>query len=111
MRNSANPSMPDTNIHSGMKSVKESAGHAQEAAAVLEARDLCAGYGKKKILDHISFRLTAGEIMAVIGPNGAGKSTLSGPTVPANPPCCGPRPDSCLPYQAPCICRAAISLP
>ena len=34
MRNSANPSMPDTNIHSGMKSVKESAGHAQEAAAV-----------------------------------------------------------------------------
>ena len=76
MRNSANPSMPDTNIHSGMKSVKESAGHAQEAAAVLEARDLCAGYGKKKILDHISFRLAAGEIMAVIGPNGTGKSTL-----------------------------------
>ena len=76
MRNSANPSMPDTNIHSGMKSVKESAGHAQDAATVLEARDLCAGYGKKKILDHISFRLAAGEIMAVIGPNGAGKSTL-----------------------------------
>lgn len=76
MRNSANPYMPDTNIHSGMKSVKESAGHAQETAAVLEAQGLCAGYGKKKILDHISFRLAAGEIMAMIGPNGAGKSTL-----------------------------------
>ena len=76
MRKSANPSLPETGIKSGMKSVKESAGHAQEAAAVLEARDLCAGYGKKKILDHISFRLAAGEIMAVIGPNGAGKSTL-----------------------------------
>lgn len=33
-------------------------------------------YGKKSVLENISFRLNKGEITAVIGKNGCGKSTL-----------------------------------
>ena len=44
--------------------------------AVLEVRDLTAGYGDHAILRDLSLRVEAGELVAVIGPNGAGKSTL-----------------------------------
>ena len=44
--------------------------------ALLEVRDLSAGYGDHEILRGLSLRLEAGELVAVIGPNGAGKSTL-----------------------------------
>ena len=44
--------------------------------ALLEVRDLSAGYGDHEILRGLSLRVEAGELVAVIGPNGAGKSTL-----------------------------------
>ncbi len=44
--------------------------------AILEVRDLVAGYGDHEILRGLSVRVEPGEIVAVIGPNGAGKSTL-----------------------------------
>ena len=45
-------------------------------SALLEVRDLTAGYGETDILRGISLRVDDGELVAVIGPNGAGKSTL-----------------------------------
>ncbi len=44
--------------------------------ALLEVRDLVAGYGDSDILRGLSLRVEQSELVAVIGPNGAGKSTL-----------------------------------
>jgi len=43
--------------------------------ALLELRDIRAGYGSIQILHGVSLHVDAGEVVAVIGPNGAGKST------------------------------------
>ena len=43
---------------------------------VLSAENLSVGYGKKIIVDGLSFELQKGSILTLIGPNGAGKSTV-----------------------------------
>ncbi|MGH3091876.1 MAG: ABC transporter ATP-binding protein [Gaiellaceae bacterium] len=45
-------------------------------SALLEAVDLCAGYGELEILHDVSLAVPPGGFVSVIGPNGAGKSTL-----------------------------------
>ncbi|MGQ9653971.1 MAG: ABC transporter ATP-binding protein [Thermodesulfobacteriota bacterium] len=47
-----------------------------KAEAILEIRDLDAGYGTRQILYGVSATIIEGTVTAVIGPNGAGKSTL-----------------------------------
>ena len=44
--------------------------------AVLQVRNLRAGYGEREILKGISFALGPDDFFAIIGPSGAGKSTL-----------------------------------
>jgi branched-chain amino acid transport system ATP-binding protein len=43
--------------------------------ALLELRDVRAGYGAIQILQGVTLHVNAGEVVSVIGPNGAGKST------------------------------------
>ncbi|HET9490081.1 MAG TPA: ABC transporter ATP-binding protein [Methylomirabilota bacterium] len=75
--------------------------------ALLELRDVHAGYGSIKILHGVSLEVNDGEIVSVIGPNGAGKSTtfkvimnlinyLGGEVVFAGSSLVGRRPDRVL---------------
>ncbi|MCX5616597.1 energy-dependent translational throttle protein EttA [Bombella sp. TMW 2.2559] len=43
---------------------------------VIEAENLCKGFGDRQLIDGLNFKLPPGGIVGVIGPNGAGKSTL-----------------------------------
>lgn len=51
-----------------------SSGHSP--TSLLSVTDLCAGYGKRRVIERIGFDAAAGQITAIIGPNGSGKSTL-----------------------------------
>jgi len=43
--------------------------------AVLEVKNLVKYFGKRKIIDNVSFEVFPGEIFGFLGPNGAGKTT------------------------------------
>lgn len=42
----------------------------------LRVEDLSVTMGNDQILEHVSFHMHCGELIALIGPNGAGKSSL-----------------------------------
>jgi ATP-binding cassette subfamily B protein len=56
---------------------KENAGPLQLGEGSIEFRDVVFGYGKRTILNGVSFFVPAGKKVAIVGESGAGKSTLS----------------------------------
>jgi lipopolysaccharide export system ATP-binding protein len=42
---------------------------------LLEVRDVVKTYGKRRVVNQVSFHLDGGEIVGLLGPNGAGKTT------------------------------------
>jgi branched-chain amino acid transport system ATP-binding protein len=49
---------------------------AEPPPALLDVRDLVAGYGETTVLQGVSLTVPAGSVVALLGPNGAGKTTL-----------------------------------
>ena len=45
-------------------------------AELLKVTGLCAGYGKNRVLDGVSFSVEEGSLCALLGANGSGKTTL-----------------------------------
>ena len=43
---------------------------------LVELKNISLSYGKRQILENISFNITKGEILGILGPNGVGKSTI-----------------------------------
>jgi ABC-type branched-subunit amino acid transport system ATPase component len=51
---------------------------AASAVALLELREVHAGYGLARVLNGVSLTVRAGQAVAILGTNGAGKTTLAG---------------------------------
>jgi iron complex transport system ATP-binding protein len=43
---------------------------------MLRIEDVSVNYGERGVLEHVTFSIASGQVVALVGPNGAGKSTL-----------------------------------
>lgn len=59
-----------------MRVIKHKKSGGCQGACCLNVKDLSIQLGNDVILEHVSFHLHCGELVALIGPNGAGKSSL-----------------------------------
>lgn len=56
---------------------------------VIRVDNLRCGYGERVVLDHISFEVRSGEVLAILGGSGCGKSTLLKHMIGLYPPLAG----------------------
>ena len=43
---------------------------------IISLENISLSFGKRKILDNVSFKINHSEILGMLGPNGVGKSTI-----------------------------------
>jgi NitT/TauT family transport system ATP-binding protein len=60
-----------------------------ERTIVLECNEVSHWFGPKRVLNRISLRIAAGQIVAIVGPSGCGKSTLLRAILGTHPPRAG----------------------
>ena len=48
----------------------------KNAQPIISMENISLSYGKRKILDNVSFKINHGQILGMLGPNGVGKSTI-----------------------------------
>jgi lipopolysaccharide export system ATP-binding protein len=73
-RKSTGTSQPDIE-NSGSTAVADHIGESKEGNMVLHVEGLVKKYGKRTVVNNVSFNVRQGEIVGLLGPNGAGKTT------------------------------------
>ena len=58
-----------------MDAVNENVNAGAEEQMVLRTENLVKRYGKRTVVNNVSFNVKQGEIVGLLGPNGAGKTT------------------------------------
>ena len=48
----------------------------KKSNSLIEFENVSLSYGKRLILDNVSFKINEGQIFGMLGPNGVGKSTI-----------------------------------
>src|SRR3954454_5100738 len=76
MTDLASEFIADTNIGQRQLHPVELQGGPPPGAATLEARDACAWFGSRLVLEGVDLVMPAGQVTALIGPSGCGKSTF-----------------------------------
>ncbi|NMP26539.1 ABC transporter ATP-binding protein [Rahnella sp. SAP-1] len=62
---------------SGQRGTPLPAKNISRSVPVLEASNLCKDYADKRVVNHVSFTLCAGETLGVVGESGSGKTTVA----------------------------------
>lgn len=63
------------NITLSMENINKNMADAAEESMVLRTEGLVKRYGKRTVVNNVSFNVKQGEIVGLLGPNGAGKTT------------------------------------
>lgn len=63
------------NITHSMENINKNMAEAAEESMVLRTEGLVKRYGKRTVVNNVSFNVKQGEIVGLLGPNGAGKTT------------------------------------
>ena len=68
--------VPSSGVAAAMGAAPPRVRAAPKPGAVAELRGVCVDLGGRRVLDHVDFAVTPGEVVAIVGASGSGKTTL-----------------------------------